>query len=81
MGSISLRDDGIIVGKLGRGRRITLSVQMCDDLGITEGDFIALKVEKQGVVILPQAVIASLVREKLARAKRDLPAKRPTTEH
>jgi bifunctional DNA-binding transcriptional regulator/antitoxin component of YhaV-PrlF toxin-antitoxin module len=70
MSGYSLRDDGVIVGKLGRGRKITIPQEVCETLGLREGEFIGLKITHEGVSLLPQSAIEKVVRKGLdARSK------------
>jgi bifunctional DNA-binding transcriptional regulator/antitoxin component of YhaV-PrlF toxin-antitoxin module len=56
-----LRDDGIIVGELGRGRKIKIPQEVCEALGLREGEFIGLKITRAGVSLLPQSAVEKLV--------------------
>lgn len=70
MEEYSLRDEGIVVGKMGRGRRITVPQEICESLGFKESEFIGLKVTRSRLTVLPQSAVQEIVRARLQKQKR-----------
>jgi antitoxin component of MazEF toxin-antitoxin module len=68
MDDYSLREDGILIGKLGRGLKVTIPQSICDLVGLREGDDIGLMCSSDSVNILPQSTIEQLVQ---TRARKD----------
>lgn len=67
----SLSDEGIHVGKLGQGRKITIPRSICDNLGLHEGEFIGFKVRSDGLSVLPQNVLETILHRMRSRGTVD----------
>lgn len=68
------------ISKVGQRRQVVIPKEVCDEIGITEGDFIEVTSERGAVVIKPKKVVnpddvltpaeARMVRRGLAQIKR-----------
>jgi AbrB family looped-hinge helix DNA binding protein len=68
------------ISKVGPRRQVVIPKQLCEDLGLGEGDFVELRPTKGGILIKPKKIVdpddvltpreAKIVRQGLAEAKR-----------
>ena len=74
------------ISKLGQRRQVVIPKDICDELGIQEGDFVEVASEKGKVIIRPKKVVdadevltpaqRAVIDKRLAEAKEDIKAGR-----
>jgi AbrB family looped-hinge helix DNA binding protein len=55
--SQELKKEGMTISKLGQRRQVVIPKDICEELGLEEGDFIEVKSAKGSVVIKPKKLV------------------------